>query len=192
MHRKDRKRRDEDHCDSFSSSSSCSSDCLVDDRFARKVEDIWKEAFPDASLLPVIGFPSNSGGVGTLTHSMGDGMLLSINGLPSKSPLSNNALYSFECSKGHYLNLYEIMIPDIPGRDGDDSTAEIYVKLLSKYGLSVAGVHFHWWGQDLVCGNTLISAIHHQGINIDPKEFSRRTIKAIKKTMAVVERRSRH
>ena len=177
-----------------SSSSSCSSDsnCVVDDRSAKEVEAIWDEAFSGAILLPVIGFPSNSGGVGTLTHGMGDGILLHINGLPSKSPLSNNALYSFECSQGHYLNLYEIMLPDIPGRDGEDSTVEIYVKLLYKYGLSVAGVHFHWWGQNLVRGNTLISAIHHQAIDMDPKEFSRKTIKALKKTMEVIDRRSGH
>lgn len=191
---KNRKHRESNKNYRPHSSSSCSSDsdCIVDDRSAKEVEAIWDEAFSGAILLPVIGFPSNSGGVGTLTHGMGDGILLSINGLPSKSPLSNNALYSFECSQGHYLNLYEIMLPDIPGRDGEDSTVEIYVNLLYKYGLSVAGVHFHWWGQNLIRGNTLISAIHHQAIDMDPKEFSRKTIKALKKTMAVIDRRTGH
>ena len=175
---------------SWSESSSSHNECIVDDAVAKAVEAQWKKAFGDATLLPVIGLPSNASGVGTLTHTMGDGRLMSINGLPSKSALSNNALYSFECSEGHYLNLYEIMVPDIPGKNGEDSTAEYYVKLLAKYGLSVAGVHFHWWGQNVIKGNTLVAAVHHQGIDISPEDFSRKTIKAIQKTMALIDKRS--
>lgn len=187
------------------SSSSSKEECVVDDKLAKSIEKLWKKYFPDALLLPVIGLPSNSGGVGTLTHTMGDGHLMSINGLVSKSPLANNALYSFECAKpvkhdgkdhhcddGKFLNLYEIMIPDLPGKDGEDSTAEYYVKLLGKYGLSVAGVHFHWWGQNVIKGNTLVAAIHHQGINISPNEFSKRTISALLKTMKLIDERSHH
>lgn len=185
----------------FSSSSASSSEhdkshSVVDDKVALAVEAQWKVAYPDATLLPVIGLPSNFNGVGTLTHTMGDGRLLTINGLISKSALSNNALYSFECASNKsgsvckYLNEYEIMIPDIPGKDGEYSTAEYYVSLLSKYGLSVAGVHFHWWGQNLMKGNTLVAAIHHQGIDISPKDFSRKTIRALEKTMDLVEKRS--
>lgn len=193
--RQDRKERHERKCSeertvSYEDRRSQCEDCLVDDNKAKKVEAIWKAAFADATLLPVIGLPSNDNGVGTLLHSMGDGRLLKINGLVCKSPLCNNALYTFECASGHYLNLYEIMLPDIPGKDGEESTVEIYVKLLYKYGLSVAGVHFHWWGQNLVRGNTLIAAIHHQGIDITPEEFSRATIRALKKTMKVIEKRT--
>src|ERR1700722_17637855 len=72
-----------------------------------------EKAFPDAMLFPKIGLPSNNGFL-LLTHTDGSGNLLKINGLSSKSPLSNNAFYSAECSNGQYLNLYTIMIPDIP------------------------------------------------------------------------------
>lgn len=194
------------HKDEKSDSSSCKEECVVDDKLAKLVERLWKKYFPDALLLPVIGLPSNFNGVATLTHTMGDGHLMSINGLVSKSALANNALYSFECAKpakhhndhdclckdSKYLNLYEIMIPDIPGKDGEDSTAEYYVKLLSKYGLSPAGVHFHWWGQNVIKGNTLVAAIHHQGIDISPIEFSKRTIKALLKTIKLIDERSHH
>lgn len=129
---------------------------------------------------------------------MGDGRLLSINGLVSKSALSNNALYTFECASNKddsvtkYLNLYEIMVPDIPGKNGKYSTAEYYVKLLAKYGLSVSGVHFDWWGQNVIKGNTLVAAVHHQGIDISPEDFSRKTIRALEKTMALIEKRTHH
>ena len=192
------------HKKSEDSSSSCHSkeECVVDDKLAKHVERLWKKYFPDASLLPVIGLPSNSGGVATLTHTMGDGHLMSINGLVSKSALANNALYSFECAEpvkhskhndrecGKFLNLYEIMIPELPGKNGEDSTSQYYVKLLSRYGLSVAGVHFHWWGQNVIKGNTLVAAVHHQGIDISPLEFSKRTIKALLKTIKLIEERS--
>jgi hypothetical protein len=119
-------------------------------------------------------------------------MLMSINGLPSRSPLANNALYSFECSKGVYLNLYEIMLVDIPGKHGEPSTVEYYLHLLAKYGLSVSASHYHWLGAFMVPEATLIAAIHHQATNnkITPEEFSKRTIRAIKKTVALIEKRT--
>lgn len=172
--------------------------CVMDDRLAKRVEAEWKAAFSDATLLPVIGLPSNSGGVMTLTHTDGSGMLMRINGLASKSPLANNALYTAECSKDRYLNLYEIMIPDIPGRDGAASTAELYVKFLNEAGLSVAGVHFHWWGSAMFPndGNRIdrgVTAVHHQSVNMHPLEFSKATIGAIKKVLKIIgERRNQH
>lgn len=176
--------------------SSHRNNVVIDDRVARRVEAEWKSAFPDATLLPVIGLPSNNNGVLTLTHTDGSGMNMRINGLPSKSPLANNALYSAEVSRGHYLNLYEIMLPDIPGRGGVPSTAEIYVNLLSKGGLSVAGVHFHWWGSAIFRnenGNRIdrgVTAIHHQASDISPLEFSQITIEALKEVMKVIEERT--
>lgn len=73
----------------------------------------------------------------SLIHKMGVGYLMKINGQPSKLPLANNALYSVECSKNKFLNLYEIMIPDIPG---NESTAEIYVNALYNQGFDVVDV----------------------------------------------------
>lgn len=128
----------------------CSSQCLVDDNTAKKIEMEWKSLFPSASLLPVIGLPSNSGGVGTLIH-LADfkGMKvkpMDINQLPCKSALANAALYSFECSKGYYVNLYEIMLPDIPGFPGELSSTQLYVNKLRDLGMDVNGFHFHWTG----------------------------------------------
>jgi hypothetical protein len=174
----------------FKAPVNCDCDCVVDDILAKKIEKIWKAAYPGATLLPVIGLPSNANGVGTLTHAAG-GPLLKINGLTSKSPLSNNALYSFECADGVYMNLYEIMIPDIPGKNGEKSTVEYYTSLLQKYGLSVAGNHYHWYGQFMMPEATLVAAIHHQSTSNDitPEEFSRRTILALDKTSKLIEER---
>lgn len=165
-------------------------ECTVTDELALEIQGVWQRAFPSASLLPVIGLPSNAEGVATLTH--GGGHTMKINGLPSKSALANNALYSFECSEGVYVNLYEIMLPDIPGQHGEPSTVEYYTKLLNKYGLSVSSSHYHWWGSFVLPEATLIAAVHHQTTNneITPLEFSRRTIQALKKTIKLIEERS--
>lgn len=169
--------------------------CKVNDRLAKRVEAEWKEAFDDATLFPVIGLPSNNNGVLLLTHTDGSGHKMSINGLKSSSPLANNALYSAECVKGQYMNLYEIMVPDIPGKKGEPSTAEIYVKLLQKEGLNVAGVHFHWWGSAMFKpehGKPIdrgVTAVHHQAIGMHPIDFSRATIKALKKTLRIIHER---
>jgi hypothetical protein len=151
------------------------------DEDARLIERAWKQYFPDSSILPVIGYPSyKNTGVVTLTHTMGDGKLLKINGLTSKSPLSNNALYSTEVSGGRYINLYEIMIPDIPGTNGAPSTAERYVSALRDNGLDIAGVHFHWFGSTVVPNDKGVTAVHHQKIGMNPIEFIKRTATAIK------------
>ena len=149
--------------------------------FALEVEALWKASFPDATLLPVVGLPSNNKGVLTLTHTDGSGKLLKINGLPSKSFLANNALYSAEISEGIVLNLYEIMIEDIPGVLGGESTAQAYIRMLSERGLQVSGVHFHWFGTD-----RRVAAIHHQNVGLCPLTFSKLTIEALKGTLALM------
>lgn len=153
----------------------------ITDEKARQIEQLWKLSFPDASIFPIIGLPSNNKGVVTLTHTMGDGKLMTINGLASRSPLANNALYSSEVSNGRYLNLYEIMVPDVPGQNGQPSSGSRYVNALAANGLDVAGVHFHWFG-GLMNGVNAV-AVHHQNVGMDPLEFSRRTIQAIKSSM---------
>lgn len=163
---------------------------LVDDKLADRLQRVWQKAFPDATILPVAGVPSQNGGVALLTHSMGDGKLMKINGQSSKSPLANNALFSTEVSDGKYLNLYEIMIPDIPGRNGEPSTAEIYVNALRDIGLDVAGVHFHWMGSTVLPQDKGVTAVHHQKSGMHPIEFSIRTILSIEKAMKAIKDRS--
>ena len=180
-----------------SSSSSCSEKtspehcCKVDDHLAKKIECLWKKYFCTAMLLPKVGYPSKSGGVGVLTHQSNLHHKMKFNKVPSKSPLANNALYSFECSKGVYINLYETMIVDIPGdaKCGELSTGEIYTKALSKYGLIVNGKHFHWDGASMVHGEHGIFAIHHKSESLSPYEFSKKTIKALLKVEKVIKKR---
>jgi virulence-associated protein VapD len=160
----------------------------VNDHLAKQVEKIWKAEYKGATLLPVVGIPSKSGGVGVLTHTM-DSNLMRINGLESKSPLSNNALYSFESIAGKFVNLYEIMVPDLPGRDGQKSTGQIYLNALRDNGLDVAGVHFHWTGGSVFKNDKMVLAVHHQKIDMDPKDFSRRTIKAQQTVMSYIDSR---
>lgn len=117
---------------------------------------------------------------------MGDGNLLKINELSSKSLLSNNALFSSECSRGKFLNLYKIMLHDIPGKNGRASSAEIYVNALRDNGLDVTSVHFHWWGSSLGDKDRGVTAIHHQKIGMHPIDFTQRTIDALKTAMQAI------
>jgi len=193
-HYHDKKDHDRDHHDHkdrfFNDLDRITLTCPLTDEYAEQIVKVWQQAFPDASILPVIGYPSNAKGVVTITHTMGDGKLMSINGLRSRSPLANNALYSVECVNGKFLNLYEIMIPDLPGRNGEPSTAEIYTKALFANGLDVAGTHCHWWGSHIVDGDRGVTVIHHQKIGMNPIDFTQATIRAIKTAMEAIQART--
>ena len=164
---------------------------MTTDDFARQIENIWRDSFKDTLLF---GLPSNSNGVATLTHTSGLGIPLKINGLPSQSPLANNALYSFETINGKYLNLYEILIPDIPGENGSESTAQLYINSLRDNKLNVSSIHYHWNGAFVFYGavkDHLVAAIHHYAYNMNPVDFSNATIKSLQTTFNNIKNRVR-
>lgn len=161
--------------------------CVLTDTAAKQIEAVWKQYFKDASILPVIGYPSyKKAGVMTLTHSMG-GPLMTIDGLESKSPLSNNALYSVECVDGVYLNLYEIMLPEIPGVSGSLSTSETYKKELFKRGIVVQGDHYHWNGATILEADKGVTAIHSKAVGMNPIQFAHANGQALSAVMDILE-----
>lgn len=149
--------------------------CPTNDSMCGMILAEFQRLDPGAMILPQIGFPSAANGVCTITHALPGMAPLQINGLASHSPLANNALFSTECSDGQILNLYEVMLPDVPSSvPGEMSSAERYVHALNMSGLNVAGTHFHWWGT-----SPYMAAIHHQAVGMDPVEFARRTVDAL-------------
>lgn len=149
---------------------------VMDDCLAKRIECIWKECFCDAMILPIIGMPSCNNCVMTLTHSLNKcPSSLKINGLPVKSILANNSFYSAEVSCGKWVNLYKILIPDVKGQCGCKSSAEIYTEALCKFGISVDGDGYDFKGS---CPHML--AINSKAIGMDPCEFSKKQIAAIK------------
>lgn len=149
--------------------------CPVSDAVCRECEHVFQGLDPKATILPGIGLPSQSNGVCTITHGMPGMPNLRINGLESHSPLANNALFSAECSDGHSLNLYEVMVPDTVGATpGAISSGEAYTQRLRNEGLDVAGTHFHWWGME-----PQVVAIHHQNVDMHPVDFAQRTVSAL-------------
>lgn len=158
---------------------------VMNDMIAMNLIAMWRAAFPDAQALPGIGMPSQNNGVLTLTHTMhpdlAKAMPMTINGLPSRSPLANNALYSVEVSGGKYLNLYEIMIPEVPGKDGSPSTSQQYVDAITKQGITVGGDHYHWKGGEMLGRFAL--AIHTQAIGMDPMTFTQITVEGLRMAM---------
>lgn len=164
--------------------------CGVNDCLAVCIKDLWEKSFPDTFILPVVGFPSNNGNkYAVFSHTLGTPPML-VNGLPSLSPLSNNALYSFEFSRGKFINLYEIMLPDIPGKHGERSTVQIYVNALRDNGLDVASLHWHFYGGVADPKDRGVMAIHHQNIGLSPDEFTKKTINALNKTIDAIKKRS--
>lgn len=163
--------------------------CRLTSIDATNILSVWIQSFPFSAIIPVIGFPENANGAVTITHDLRmasnePAMPLNINGLDSFSPLSTNALYSTECRNGKFINLYEAMIPDIPGTNGEPSTAQIYVNALRDLGMDVAGFHFHWTGATHLPEDKGVFAIHHQTTgDMSPIDFSNRTIAALKTTL---------
>jgi hypothetical protein len=152
-----------------------------------KEEYEWKLLFKDAELLPVVGYPSTAKGVATLTHSICK-MSNKINDLKSQSILANNAFYSFESACDRYLNLYEVTLPNIPGRNGRPSTVEVFVNKLRDNDLDVAGVNFKWFGgksANLKKDKGLVT-VNVQKANMNPCEFTRKTLSALKKALKVI------
>lgn len=152
------------------------------DSEAEHVAGIWKAMFPDAAILPVIGYPSQGKGVMTLTHSGNiagspANAPMTINGISSNSPLANNALYSAELTPQGWLNLYEIMVPDVPGKDGSPSLGSRYKNALQSLGIDVAGDHFHWAGGEMM--GKFARAIHSQNFGMHPIDFSQRQLQAL-------------
>ncbi|AAV50984.1 hypothetical protein [Acanthamoeba castellanii mimivirus] len=149
---------------------------LVDDCLAKKLECLWRQCFCDARLIPEFGVPCQSDGVAVITHTLGRGLCnLKINGLKSQSILANNSFYSVEVSGCKWLNLYEIQLPDVPGKNGCKSSGEIYTEALVKLGISVEGDGYRWKGSQPYCLN-----IHSKAIGMHPIEFSKKQIAAIK------------
>lgn len=152
-----------------------------DDAAAEQVANVWKAMFPDAAVLPVIGYPSKSKGVMTLTHSgnvvgMPPMAPMTINGVSSGSPLANNALYSAEPTAAGFLNLYETMLPDVPGTNGSPSLGTRYKDALQMLGIEVDGDHYHWAGG--LMDGYFARAIHSKNFGMHPMDFSQRQLRA--------------
>lgn len=149
----------------------------------KKLEKMWKKYFKNVSIL------IHTETVIVITHTDYHNVILN-NSLTT--PLSNYALYSTECSNGQYINLYEIMIPDIPGKLGELSTVEIYVKALGEEGLKINANHYHWNGAYLYDKNRKdrgALTIHHTAMNMHPYDFSKKTIASLEKTMDAIQQR---
>lgn len=153
----------------------------LDDAAAEHIAGLWRAMFPDAALLPVIGYPSKAKGVMTLTHTgniHGHAPMppMTINGVRSNSALANNALYSAEMTPYGFLNLYETMLPDIAGKDGKPSLGSLYKNALQAQGIEVDGDHFHWAGGEMM--GHFARAIHSKSIGMSPIDFTQRQLQA--------------
>jgi len=158
---------------------------------AKKIEDIWKKEFPDASILPVIGYPEVAGNcVMTLIHTLNTDCYcakdLRIDGLKTKSIWANNALFSTEISKCQFLNLYEVTLPDIPGECGEKSTVQFYIDKISEYGIQVSAANYHLTG----AGTPFPLVVNSYNVGMCPEEFTCKTIKALNKTLALIQKRT--
>ena len=159
--------------------------CEVDCKLLKELECLWKKFTCDVDA-------HFEHGVANIAHTLPLKAINTINGLPVKSPLTTHGLYSAECSCEKYVNLYEIIIPDIPGCHGEDSTGKIFVKILAKHGIYADGDHFHWKGHIILKEQALPDAIHVVGIDIHPVYFTKVIIKALRKVLCITKQRIGH
>lgn len=161
--------------------NSCKYECcpVMSDCLAKQIECAFKKVFPDAAILPCIGMPSNNKCVMTLTHSLCPcAPVIKINGLESNSLLVNNAFFSSEVSCGKWLNMYQINFPNVPGKCGCKSLSEIYTEAIVKMGISVEDQSTVFKG---ICPD--IITISSQAIDMDPIEFVKKQLCALKSTL---------
>jgi hypothetical protein len=163
----------------------------VDNRLAKKLLHLWRQAVPDADILPGIGLPSQNGkGYMVICHTDGTNVPLKINCVPSTSFLANYASYSVEFSKGKYVNIYQISLPDIPGHPGERSTVQVYVNHLSRQGLEVATTNIDFLGGSKFLNDHGVIKIQHYAIGLDPIEFTKRTLHALQQAFAAIDHRA--
>ena len=178
--------------------------CCISSRTRKKLDKLWGSTFADAGPLEKKPLgdckEERKSNVYLLSHTLRrcdqdqwtDIFRFTINGLVVRSPLGLDSFFSSECSKGRYVNLYTVILPDIPGRNGDISTSQFYINLLAQEGLNVSGIMFNWSGADTnppVPGRIL--NIRHQNIGLDPLEFSQKTLRALLPTLDLINKRVR-
>lgn len=146
------------------------------DALAQQIECTWKTLFCDATIIPTLGMPSCNGGVMVLTHRLGNCVPeQKINGLCIKSMLANNSYYSAEVSDCKWVNLYQGLIPNIPGRCGCKSSSDVYIEALIKFGISVDTNVLLWSGS---CPGLI--QVSSRAIGMEPCEFSSRQVAALR------------
>ena len=154
--------------------------CAITTDLSNKVLAKFSCSFPDAYLT----FKTSS--TITVTHTIPSWNHPKLNGVRTCSILTNNAFMTSECSDNNYLNLYQVILPDIPGSCGDDSTVEIFTKLLSKFGLSSLSI-LTYFGLTTKCYPLL--SIHVQNYGLCPEDFACRIVKALNEVLCVVKKR---
>lgn len=158
--------------------------CRIDERFAYRLQQMWKRYFHDTKS-------SLERGIFTLTSRIECEPLL-VNGIPSKSTLVNNGIYSLEFSEGKYINLFEVPVPDLRGDFGKKdayhhcTTVQFYIDELKNQGLNVTGVSRNWNCVEDPYSSHLVYNVYHKKINMDPILFCRATINSLNKVIRLI------
>lgn len=157
----------------------------------RDVISVWRCDFPDFYPLDCYCSPC----LKVYGHRLLPNRV-QINGLVSNSPLADKAFYSWELAKNcsgnkeKYLNLYQVQIPDFPGKCGKKSTVQVFTKAVQKCGLDVNGKNYKWDGAYMMKGSTSLITIYVSKDGMCPIEFSKRIVKALRETLKKIKKRS--
>ena len=74
------------------------------------------------------------------------------------------------------MNLYETMLPDVPGKNGAPSLGSRYKNALQASGIEVDGDHYHWAGGEMM--GHFARAIHSKNFGMHPLDFSQHQLRA--------------
>ena len=157
--------------------------CAVTNAYCQSLADQFGAQTGNA--VAILTKPEDAGpfqGVCTFLHKVPGMLDMTVNGVVTKTPLNNVALFSTECvsmtgADGSVQSLpysvYEIMVPDKPAvataHGSIVSQAQQYVHALGDNRVPPMAVHYHNLG--VGADGALMAAVHNQSLGMSPNDF---------------------
>lgn len=157
-----------------------------DDNYSKKIQSQFQQCYNTTNLI------CKGNGLITITHFL-PLPSYKITGQTTKSLISSQVIYTAECTEDTFLNLYQINLPDIPVKCMvdckvriEETTGEIYTKLLAKYGLTnISSNSFFGY---TMCSYPVMM-FHVQATCMEPTDFVCRILKVLDEILCIIKSR---
>lgn len=163
------------------------------DQVAINCLTVFKSLFRDSGFLPGLGRPSETKGQWALiTHTLKGyiDFTSSINGVEYHGPLIDNAFYQFSYQpSGNVVNLYQITLPEVEGKNNLPSLAQFYLNQLAARKIDISGTTTQWSSLTALIERggkkqkTTLRTISSQKVGMEPADFCQLQIEALTATL---------